>query len=343
MRRPARVYQCDAGRHRQGPPADARGQEHPDTWAETWEAKGSGRPSGRAAARVGPVRLAPSGGKIATMGSMKEPMSLSAFGVKEIIGDKMRCHICGRLYRHVGVHAVQAHGLTADEYREEFGLNRDTGLIGPETHEIQAHNAMRPGHPGTKVLLAKGLPDKEAALRGSQQSRRLEWKRGVSERQKDNPAVKSRLDAARALVTPAGRSRGQWLYLLRLSPTERKERYQHLAEHRWKGNGLKTHCLRGHAFSEENTRIVPRPDGRQGRACRACDRWKAAERRRQFGQPSRSTGVRDAQRERQERAYTLRQEGLTYSEIAAKLGYSNRCSAFSSIRRMVELRKQRDD
>ncbi len=44
----------------------------------------------------------------------------------------------------------------------------------------------------------------------------------------------------------------------------------HLREHK-----TKTHCIRGHAFDEANTRISVRKDGRERRACRACDRIKA--------------------------------------------------------------------
>lgn len=35
---------------------------------------------------------------------------------------KLICHICGKSYKKLGSHAIQAHGLTASEYRKEFGL-----------------------------------------------------------------------------------------------------------------------------------------------------------------------------------------------------------------------------
>lgn len=44
---------------------------------------------------------------------------------------KLQCHICGKWYIMLGKHA-NTHGLTADEYREEFGLNRTTPLIGEQ-------------------------------------------------------------------------------------------------------------------------------------------------------------------------------------------------------------------
>lgn len=42
-----------------------------------------------------------------------------------------------------------------------------------------------------------------------------------------------------------------------------------------KANARKTHCKRGHAFDQENTRPIPRG----GRACRACQRIHDAARR----------------------------------------------------------------
>lgn len=43
--------------------------------------------------------------------------------------DKIQCHICGRWYRGLNNHVWKTHGWTADDYREEFGLNRGQSLI----------------------------------------------------------------------------------------------------------------------------------------------------------------------------------------------------------------------
>lgn len=50
-------------------------------------------------------------------------------GVMKEIGGKAVCHICGKRFHHLGAHVVATHELTADDYRNEFGLNRSTGLI----------------------------------------------------------------------------------------------------------------------------------------------------------------------------------------------------------------------
>lgn len=45
-------------------------------------------------------------------------------------GDRLACHLCGRVFHHLGGHFGRAHGLTADEYRELFGLMQKSTLIG---------------------------------------------------------------------------------------------------------------------------------------------------------------------------------------------------------------------
>ena len=46
----------------------------------------------------------------------------------------LQCAICGEFRRSVGIH-IRVHGITADEYRERFGLNKKRGLVGPDSYE----------------------------------------------------------------------------------------------------------------------------------------------------------------------------------------------------------------
>ena len=46
----------------------------------------------------------------------------------------LQCAICGEFRRSVGIH-TRVHGITADEYRERFGLNKKRGLVGPDSYE----------------------------------------------------------------------------------------------------------------------------------------------------------------------------------------------------------------
>ncbi len=51
------------------------------------------------------------------------------------IEDKVQCHICGRWFRSVASHVNKSHGWSADDYREEFGLNKGQSLICEGTRE----------------------------------------------------------------------------------------------------------------------------------------------------------------------------------------------------------------
>jgi hypothetical protein len=72
-----------------------------------------------------------------------EKPTFGYFGRLTIVGDKVICHFCGRLFRSVAVHAVQAHGVKADEYREIVGLGRMHALEGPATKHRRAEHGHR--------------------------------------------------------------------------------------------------------------------------------------------------------------------------------------------------------
>ncbi|NEA99323.1 MucR family transcriptional regulator [Streptomyces sp. SID13726] len=58
-----------------------------------------------------------------------EPVRHPDFGrlIRDETADTVICHVCGRDFRSLGAH-VRVHGLTAAEYREEFGLLRTRPL-----------------------------------------------------------------------------------------------------------------------------------------------------------------------------------------------------------------------
>lgn len=54
------------------------------------------------------------------------------------------CHVCGKAYKKLMNHARQIHGLTEKEYKMEFGLNANQGLICESTkrklqHAVEKH------------------------------------------------------------------------------------------------------------------------------------------------------------------------------------------------------------
>jgi len=52
------------------------------------------------------------------------------------VEDKVQCHICGKWFRGLNNHVSRTHGWTADDYRDEFGLNRGQSLICQGTRDL---------------------------------------------------------------------------------------------------------------------------------------------------------------------------------------------------------------
>ncbi len=55
--------------------------------------------------------------------------------------DAVQCLICGKKFIQVGSHIVQAHQMTAREYRQEYGLDVKKGLIKGEYRERKSQSA----------------------------------------------------------------------------------------------------------------------------------------------------------------------------------------------------------
>lgn len=47
--------------------------------------------------------------------------------------DLVECRLCGRRCRSLGHHLVKAHAISADAYRDRFGIRRGTPLTSPKT------------------------------------------------------------------------------------------------------------------------------------------------------------------------------------------------------------------
>lgn len=68
----------------------------------------------------------------------KEPLTkvTSGFGYFGCLSgtqeqDKLQCHICGELFKDLGMHVVYKHQVERHDYKERFGLARLTKLISP--------------------------------------------------------------------------------------------------------------------------------------------------------------------------------------------------------------------
>jgi len=92
-------------------------------------------------------------------------------------GERIQCNICGRWYRSLGSHVVKAHGWSADDYREEFGLNRGQELCIPELSEVFRQNAIKRGgvpveYRFTKPPVYKHPPKRLQALMTQSEARK---------------------------------------------------------------------------------------------------------------------------------------------------------------------------
>lgn len=57
--------------------------------------------------------------------------------------DRIKCRLCGKWFISLGTHVWRTHGWTADDYREEFGLNRNHGLISNSLREMMSDYATK--------------------------------------------------------------------------------------------------------------------------------------------------------------------------------------------------------
>lgn len=72
-----------------------------------------------------------------------EPRPMSLAEVENYFkGDKMVCLRCGKPYRKPGVHLLNIHSLTVDDYRGLYGLPWTKGLAGEQTKALHAANAL---------------------------------------------------------------------------------------------------------------------------------------------------------------------------------------------------------
>ena len=65
-------------------------------------------------------------------------------GVIKYLGNKVQCHVCGKFFKAVcSSHAIRIHGLSAYQYKKEFGLCNTYGIVSKETSRKYAI-ALRP-------------------------------------------------------------------------------------------------------------------------------------------------------------------------------------------------------
>src|SRR4051794_13520205 len=96
-------------------------------------------------------------------------------------GERVYCHVCGLGFRNLARHALSAHGLNADMYRERFELTRGQSLVSPQCAQPRREIAIA-GNSIANLLAANSeCPPKGARPRGT--PARLAERISKSERQ----------------------------------------------------------------------------------------------------------------------------------------------------------------
>jgi hypothetical protein len=165
-----------------------------------------------------------------------------SFGQIDTVGDRLVCHICGRDFAALSKHVSQIHDISADRYREMFGLNRTHGLWSASLKKRQSEKQT-----------ARGLGDIGRAVMAKRSPEELQAQRiraghkGEPRRREIQPHLAELGRRNARLGNAAAREAGVLDWRAR-----------------------QTHCKRGHEFTPENTYHWGK-DGKW-RACRACSR-----------------------------------------------------------------------
>jgi hypothetical protein len=95
-------------------------------------------------------------------------------------GDKVRCLLCGKSLKALPTHIGRAHGVTADDYRERYGLPWRRGLCGAGTSEKISENMLKRRQNGFRppievaqkksVAAAKRRPDQPFLVKAKTES-----------------------------------------------------------------------------------------------------------------------------------------------------------------------------
>jgi hypothetical protein len=85
---------------------------------------------------------------------------LGKFGTKTEIdaylaGNKVQCLLCGKLFKALPQHLERTHDLTADDYREQYGLPWKRGLCGVGTSEKLSKNMLERRNQGFRAPIEK--------------------------------------------------------------------------------------------------------------------------------------------------------------------------------------------
>ncbi len=179
----------------------------------------------REAKHLWPV-IEPRSGVVGFYRDYKEPLVAlpdGGFGYEGVLlydewAEKVQCHICGQWKRGLGVHVWTKHRLRAASYKDLYGLNQSTALVGESTREHLIANGLRNIHLLTPEANKRGLLAARKAVSASRRTGRstveAQNKKGICAAQilvwlQEHPDAK-RDTADQSIASAAIRTFGSW-------------------------------------------------------------------------------------------------------------------------------------
>jgi len=92
-------------------------------------------------------------------------------------GLELTCRMCGKNFKHLGSHIFHQHGLMAREYKSEFGLPYNMGLISVEIYETKSARFEEDREKYVKNLLKNGKSKQFKKGQANFGRRMSEWER----------------------------------------------------------------------------------------------------------------------------------------------------------------------
>ncbi len=107
-----------------------------------------------------------------------EPIDQGRFGLlSQDDSGHLLCHVCGRGLLHLGTHARRAHGLSADDYRERYGLTSGTRLVAERVRELMSQKWLaRQGEHLARLEAHRDPVAASRAARGSEAFSRVQYR-----------------------------------------------------------------------------------------------------------------------------------------------------------------------
>lgn len=98
--------------------------------------------------------------------------------VYDALSDALRCELCGKWFKGLGYHIYNKHKMTTDQYKKQFGLDRNQSLIADELRDHRSRLVRENGtienlKAGKKTQFKKGKDERREFQRRAQSKHRL--------------------------------------------------------------------------------------------------------------------------------------------------------------------------